>query len=29
MAYIDKPEYHIANIGKIFGILVKMVNQEA
>jgi len=28
-AYIDKPEYHIANINKIMGILTKMVHQEA
>ncbi|MBF0100301.1 MAG: hypothetical protein HQK77_05265 [Desulfobacterales bacterium] len=28
-AYIDKPEYHIATINKIMGILVKMVLQEA
>jgi hypothetical protein len=27
-AYIDKPEYHIANINKIMGILVKMIHQE-
>jgi hypothetical protein len=27
-AYIDKPEYHIANINKIMGIFVKMVRQE-
>jgi len=27
IAYIDVPEYHIANAGKILGILVSMVNQ--
>ncbi|WPD24900.1 MAG: hypothetical protein SD837_10105 [Candidatus Electrothrix scaldis] len=29
VAYIDVPEYHIADPGKIVGILVAMVNQEA
>jgi hypothetical protein len=28
-AYIDVPEYHIANANKIIGILVAMVNQSA
>ena len=28
-AYIDKLEYHIANVNKIMGIFVKMVRQEA
>ncbi len=28
-AYIDKPEYHIANVNKIIGILMKMISQEA
>lgn len=28
-AYIDKPEYHIANVNMIMGIFVKMVHQEA
>ncbi|MBF0227083.1 MAG: hypothetical protein HQK76_16690 [Desulfobacterales bacterium] len=28
-AYIDKLEYHIANVNKIMGIFVKMVHQEA
>ena len=28
-AYIDVPEYHIANVNKIIGILVGMVNQSA
>jgi len=28
-AYIDRPEYHIADINKIMGILVKMVHQDA
>ncbi|RWX46955.1 hypothetical protein H206_00268 [Candidatus Electrothrix aarhusensis] len=29
IAYIDVPEYHITDPGKIVGILVAMVNQEA
>ncbi len=29
IAYIDVPEYHITDPGKIIGILVAMVNQEA
>jgi len=29
IAYIDIPEYHIANVAKILGILVSMVNQTA
>lgn len=29
VAYIDKLEYHITNVNKIMGILVKMVHQEA
>ncbi len=29
IAYIDVPEYHITDPGKIAGILVAMVNQEA
>jgi len=29
IAYIDIPEYHIANAAKILGILVSMVNQTA
>jgi len=28
-AYIDKPEYHIANVNKIMGIFVKMIHEEA
>lgn len=28
VAYIDVPEYHIVNPGKIVGVLVAMVNQE-
>ncbi len=29
IAYIDKPEYYIANVDKILGILVKMIHLEA
>lgn len=29
IAYIDRPEYHIADVNKIMGILVKMMHQEA
>ena len=29
LVYIDVPEYHITNAGKILAILVSMVNQEA
>jgi len=29
IAYIDIPECHIANAGKILGILMSMVNQTA
>jgi len=28
-AYIDKSEYHIANVNKIMGIFVKMIHEEA
>ena len=27
--YIDRPEYYIADVNKIMGILVKMMRQEA
>jgi len=29
IAYIDKPEYYIADVDKVLGILVKMVSMEA